>query len=103
MVFDGFLINLGAVHAVRSVFCSLWTSLSPACKIMQNIGLLTNYCAKNLRISLPFGACALYAKKVQSNSLIVDSIIVENSKILDDLTATEDFYFKKSIIVETPK
>ena len=64
MVFDGFLINLGAVHAVRSVFCSLWTSLSPACKIMQNIGLLTNYCAKNLRISLPFGACALYAKKV---------------------------------------
>ena len=34
--FDWFLINLGAVHVVRSVFCSLWTTLSPAWKIMQN-------------------------------------------------------------------
>ena len=61
MVFDGFLINLGAVHAVRSVFCFLWTS--PHAKLCK-IGLLTNYQLKNLRISLPFGACALYAKKV---------------------------------------
>ena len=34
MVFDGFLINLGAVHAVRSVFCFFMDL--PACKIMQN-------------------------------------------------------------------
>ena len=30
--------------------------------------------------------------KVQSNSIIVESIIVENSIIVDDLPATEDFY-----------
>ena len=33
--------------------------------------------------------------KVQSNSIIVDSIIVENSKIVDDLAATKDFYLIK--------
>jgi len=36
---------------------------------------------------------ALYS--VQSNSIIVDSIIVENSKIVDDLAATKDFYLIK--------
>ena len=35
------------------------------------------------------------AKLLQSNSIIVDSIIVENSKIVDDLAATEDFYLIK--------
>ena len=29
---------------------------------------------------------------IQSNSIIVDSIIVENSKIVDDLAGTKDFY-----------
>ena len=33
--------------------------------------------------------------KIQSNSIIVDSIIVENSKIVDDLAATKDFYLIK--------
>ena len=32
---------------------------------------------------------------IQSNSIIVDSIIVENSKIVDDLAATKDFYLIK--------
>ena len=32
---------------------------------------------------------------LQSNSIIVDSIIVENSKIVDDLAATKDFYLIK--------
>ena len=31
----------------------------------------------------------------KSNSIIVDSIIVENSKIVDDLAATKDFYLIK--------
>ena len=33
--------------------------------------------------------------QIQSNSIIVDSIIVENSKIVDDLAATKDFYLIK--------
>ena len=32
---------------------------------------------------------------IQSNSIIVDSIIVENSKIVDDLAETKDFYLIK--------
>ena len=33
--------------------------------------------------------------KVQSNSIIVESIIVKNSIIVDSLPATEDFYLIK--------
>ena len=32
---------------------------------------------------------------IQSNSIIVESIIVENSIIVDNLPSTEDFYFIK--------
>ena len=41
--------------------------------------------------------------KIQSNSIIVDSIIVENSKIVDDLAATKDFYLIKIHNSRTPK
>ena len=34
-------------------------------------------------------------EKVQSNSIIVESIIVENSIIVDNLPSTEDFYLIK--------
>ena len=37
----------------------------------------------------------LLSLEIQSNSIIVDSIIVENSKIVDDLAATKDFYLIK--------
>ena len=40
-------------------------------------------------------AARLLENYEQSNSIIVDSIIVENSKIVDDLAATKDFYLIK--------
>ena len=35
-----------------------------------------------------------FCKYVQSNSIIVESIIVENSIIVDNLPSTEDFYYQ---------
>ena len=39
--------------------------------------------------------CTRFEIKIQSNSIIVESIIVENSIIVDDLPSTEDFYLIK--------
>ena len=36
-----------------------------------------------------------FPRLVQSNSIIVESIIVENSIIVDNLPSTEDFYLIK--------
>ena len=49
-------------------------------------------------VSASCKAKGLYLRRqfqIQSNSIIVDSIIVENSKIVDDLAATKDFYLIK--------
>ena len=42
-------------------------------------------------------------KKIQSNSNIVESNIVENSNIVDDLAATKDFYLIKIQNSRNPK
>ena len=47
------------------------------------------------RISAKSSEAGMATNELQSNSIIVDSIIVENSKIVDDLAATKDFYLIK--------
>ena len=44
------------------------------------------------RISAKSSEAGMATNELQSNSIIVDSIIVENSKIVDNLPATKDFY-----------
>ena len=59
--------------------------------------LLTEYTTLCNQSFLNENACSAYESfaKVQSNSIIVDSIIVENSKIVDNLAATKDLYLIK--------